>query len=130
MMNHVKEAHGETVCHRFLLNKCTYNNRCLFSHIVPQSQRMEKTPEKEILTPTAPTEEGFLNLPTSGPVEGAGDRAQPHMVAPKLHQMSREYLEIIRQSTTQAILKYVQQILPQITNQIMTDLQKVREVSQ
>ena len=62
-IKHIKEEHGNTVCYKFLQNKCTVR-RCFFKHIIQSAPIVGKTPE----TPPAPTDQDFPSLPTTGPV--------------------------------------------------------------
>ena len=34
IMRHIKETHGDTICHKFLKNQCSRNIRCMFIHPV------------------------------------------------------------------------------------------------
>ena len=88
IMNHIKEIHGNILCHKFLLNKCTYFSRCLYSHSGTPGQCVERTPAREMVTPSAPLEEDFPSLPTSSPMVGAGARAQPRGPSPS-HPLNR-----------------------------------------
>jgi hypothetical protein len=80
IIKHIKSSHGTEICHNFLLNKCDFKD-CMFSHPVTIALNVEKTPEREMETPSAPNEEDFIDLPTTGPVvrtdtTGAGDNQE------------------------------------------------------
>ena len=50
LINRIKEEHGNTVCYKFLQNKCTVR-RCFYKHIIQSAPNVGKTSE----APLAPT---------------------------------------------------------------------------
>ena len=68
VMKHIKEKHGNIICHKFMRGQCTYT-KCLFSH-----------PGKDayFVSQATPTAQDFPNtLPTTSPVVGVQGRANP-----------------------------------------------------
>ena len=113
IMKHIKSSHGTKICHNFLLNKCDFDH-CMFSHAIPSEIYVEITPEREMDTPTAPTEEDFFNLPTTGPVVRTEPRAQP--LNPQVKGLSGE--EAIRQVVVTQISMHMEKMLPEIMAKI------------
>ena len=122
MMKHIKDVHGGTVCHKFLLNKCNFT-RCLFSHIVPSvpgvAEPSEQLPARQFEVPSAPREEDFPNLPAMGPVvraEGrAEERNQDKSPADQVQQFPG-------QINFQDMTKVIEQTLPQIMEKVLSTL--------
>jgi hypothetical protein len=109
IMKHIKSSHGTEICHNFLLNKCDFDN-CMFSHSISNGLNVEIIPERDMVTPTAPTEEDFVNPPTTGPVVRTEPRAQP--LTPQVERLSQE--EAIRQVAVNQISMHMEHMLPQI----------------
>ena len=114
IMKHIKSSHGTEICHNFLLNKCDFDN-CMFSHSISNGLNVEIIPERDMVTPTAPTEEDFVNPPTTGPVVRTEPRAQP--LTPQVERLSQE--EAIRQVAVNQISMHMEQMLPQIMAKII-----------
>jgi hypothetical protein len=104
-----------------MVNKCDFEN-CMFSHPVTSALNIEKTPEREMETPSAPQEEDFINLPTTGPVVRTEPRAQPQ--TPQVEGLSSQQWEEIRQVTMRQITMHMEQMLPQILTQITDAITK------
>ena len=107
LIKHIKSGHGTEICHNFLANKCDFE-KCMFSHVNP----VEKISEREMVTPTAPTEADFVDLPPIGPVGRTEERAQPQ--TPQVEALQ----DIIRQVTIKEISMHLEQMLPQIIAKI------------
>ena len=75
IIKHIKSSHGDEICHNFLLNKFAFDH-CMFSHPMTSALNVDRTPEREMETPSAPPEEDFINLPTTGPVVRTEPRAE------------------------------------------------------
>ena len=88
----------------------------MFSHVI----HVEKISERKMVTPSAPTEADFVDLPTIGPVVRTEERAQP--LTPRVEGLSVQQLEMIKQVTVKQITMYMEQMLPQILNQITDSL--------
>ena len=121
IIKHVKILHGNEMCHNFLLNKCDFQN-CMFSHKSSHAQNVEKVSKQEMLTPSAPTETDFVNLPITGPVVRTEERAQPQTLLEE--QLSPQQQETIRQETVRIITMHMEQMLPQILSQITQAMTK------
>ena len=122
MMKHIKDVHGGTVCHKFLLNKCDFT-RCLFSHIVPSVPGVAKVPEelpaRQFEVPSAPREEDFPNLPTMGPVVRAEGRAEERDQAKSPVQQVHQFPGLIN---FQDMTKVIEHMLPQIMEKVLSIL--------
>ena len=140
LIKHIKSKHGAEICHNFLANKCDFE-KCMFSHIVPSAQSVEKIPERKMATPSAPTEEDFLNLPTTGPVVRTEPRAQQEQETTSLYnprsvlwssiltqqpitvpRMSEEAQNKIKKMATHVIESQIKELLPQILTKVIADL--------
>lgn len=118
MMKHVKEIHGNIICHRFLRNECTYNTRCLFSHRNQGAHAVEigLDGSQASVIPT-PTAQDFPHPPIAlGPVGGRETRPQANIS--QVQQMSVWNHQQILTVTTQVI----SQLMPTIMNQITATL--------
>ena len=73
-----------------------------------------------MVTPSAPTEADFVDLPTIGPVVRTEERAQP--LTPQGERLSVQQLEMIRRETVKQITMYMEQMLPQMLAQITDSL--------
>ena len=114
IMKHIKSYHGTEICYNFLLNKCDFDNR-IFSHAIPNGLNADTTPEREMATPSAPTVEDFIDLPTTGPVVRTEPRAQPQ--TSQVEGLSKE--EKICQVAVNQISLHMEQMLPQIMTKII-----------
>jgi hypothetical protein len=140
LIKHIKSKHGAEICHNFLANKCDFE-KCMFSHIVPSAQSVKKIPERQMATPSAPTEEDFLNLPTTGPVVRTEPRAQQEQETTRLPtprsvlwssivtqepitvpRMSEEAQNKIKKMATHVIESQIKELLPQILTKVIADL--------
>ena len=65
LLNHIRELHGHTICHRFLKNQCTFR-RCLFSHRNTPVTNVERTRD-ETRSPNLQTQD-FPKLHATRPV--------------------------------------------------------------
>ena len=118
MMNHVKEKHGNIICHRFLKSQCPHNNRCLFSHNV-QSAKTLNIDSGGSQAPVAPipTAQDFWHpLTAMGPAVGREERAKTNFQ--QVQQMSLLNQQQILSVTTQVI----SQLMPAIMKQINVTL--------
>ena len=111
MIKHIKAKHGNEICHNFLLKRCEFQT-CMFSHRSDNTPSVVRISEREMVTPSAPTESDFVDLPTTGPVVRTEERAHP--VTPQVEGLQ----DIIRQVTVQQISMHLEQMLPQLIAQI------------
>ena len=115
LINHIKEKHGNTVCYKFLQNKCTVR-RCFFKHIIQSAPNVGKTSE----APPAPTYQDFPSLPTTGPVvwnQVAAKDTQPRDLPHLLDGTQNKNKALEAQ-----VLQTLTQMMPQITQQLMAAL--------
>lgn len=115
LINHIKEEHGNTVCYKFLQNKCTVR-RCFFKHIIQSAPNVGKTSE----APPAPTYQDFPSLPTTGPVvwnQVAAKDTQPRDLPHVLDGTQNKNKALEAQ-----VLQTLTQMMPQITQQLMAAL--------
>jgi hypothetical protein len=119
----------------FLANKCDFE-KCMFSHTVSSAINVEIIQERIMATPSAPMEEDFINLPTTGPVVRTEPRAEQEqetarpvlwssLVAqgPKtVPNLSEEALNKIKKMTTQVIESQIKEMLPQILTKVAAAL--------
>ena len=114
MMNHVKEKHGDIICHRFLKNQCPHNNRCLFSHNVQSAKTViiDSGGSQAPVTPI-PTAQDFRHpLTAMGPAVGREERAKTNFQ--QVQQMSLLNQQQILSVTTQVISQLMPAIMIQI----------------
>ena len=121
IMKHIKSKHGNEICHNFLRNRCEYQ-RCMFSHNNSHAPNVESVPEREMVTPSAPREADFVNLPTIGPVVRIEERAQPQ--TPQEEVLSPQQQEEMRQVTVRLVTMHMEQMIPQIIAQISEAMTK------
>ena len=121
IMKHIKSKHGNEICHNFLRNRCEYQ-RCMFSHNNPHALNVESVPEREMVTPSAPREADFVDLPTIGPVVRIEERAQPQ--TPQEEVLSPQQQEEMRQATVRLVTMHMEQMIPQIIAQISEAMTK------
>ena len=121
IIKHIKAKHGNEICHNFLLKRCEFQN-CMFSHSSTNAQCVEIISEREMETPSAPTESDFFNPSTIGPVVRAEERAQPQ--TPQGEGLSSQQQEMIRQVTVRQITMHIEKMLPQILANITEAMTK------
>ena len=86
MLSHIRERHGNTLCHRYLRNECTVR-RCLFSHRSSTATNVVIRP-LEARAPAPPSQD-FPNLHATRPVMWSQVVAQsPQIQAQGLPNMS------------------------------------------
>ena len=101
LISHIKEKHGQEVCHKFLLNECERSSTdCIFSHQEPRT-------------------EGFPSLHTTGPVVWSQLVGHsPQTPAPALPNMSQQIQSQMANLESQVIIAF-KQIMPQMITHIM-----------
>ena len=105
MMKHIKDAHGNIPCHKFMKNQCDYGSRCLYSHPGPAVHDVHIN--RSIGpgdAPYVPAAQDFPEASTNGPVVGAQERPHPQIPAPALHQMSQQDQQSIPALTSQMVI--------------------------
>ena len=87
MINHIKEKHGNTICHKYLRNECTVR-RCFYRHDIQNAPNLERTQETSFTTA-----QDFPSLPTTRPVVSSQVSAQnPH---PQEIQATQQTIEAL-----------------------------------
>ena len=75
-----------------------------------------------MVTPSAPREADFVDLPTIGPVVRIEERAQPQ--TPQEEVLSPQQQEEMRQATVRLVTMHMEQMIPQIIAQISEAITK------
>ena len=120
MLSHIREKHGNTLCHRFLRNECTVR-RCLFSHIRPRAANVETI--FLAAGAQAPPSQDFPNLHATRPVMWSQVVANnPQPAALPTLQMKQLDLAQIREVTVQTISVEIEKLLPQILRELTSKL--------
>ena len=115
MISHIKADHGNTVCYKFLQNKCTVR-RCFFKHIIHSVPNVEKSPE----APPALSDQDFPSLPTTGPVvwrQVAAEDTQARVLPNLLDGTQNKNKALEAQ-----VLQTLTIMMPQITQQLVAAL--------
>ena len=112
MLNHIRELHGNTPCHRFLKNECTFR-RCLFSHKTPPATNVERIP-KETSAQTSGTQD-FPNLHATRPVMWSqvvaqSPQTQAQVMPSPPTQLNQNLINMIPQIVSQVITALSQQM--------------------
>ena len=113
----------------------------MFSHKVASAQSVEKIPARQMATPSAPTEEDFLNPPTTGPVVRTEPRAQQEQEKTSLPtprsvlwssivtqepttvpSLSEEAQNKIKKMATHVIESQIKELLPEILTKVIEAL--------
>ena len=121
MVSHIREEHGNTLCHRFLNNKCLVR-RCLFSHKISSATNADIM-SQEARAP-APPPQDFPILHTTGPVMWSQAVAKSPQtqakVLPKVSGNLRNQNPILEAQVKEAM----KQLIPQLISQIVETLSK------
>ena len=105
MMRHIKNEHGNIICHRFLRNQCNFGSQCLYSHSVPSAQNVQRNRANSHSDSThVPTAQDFPDTLTSGPVVGAQGGPQIQTPAQPLHHVSQDNQQSIQSLTSQMVI--------------------------
>ena len=99
LMKHIKDKHGNEVCHKFLENKCDFGSRCLFRHtgLPVQNVDLDSTPARH-------TMQDFPNTLATGPVVRTEGRPQNQSLAPTWAQICQKDQNLIQTLTSQMML--------------------------
>ena len=112
LMNHIKDTHGNDICHRYLRNECR-QKRCFFSHNI----HTENTHTRALGT------QDFPSLPTIRPVVRSQEMAKtPQEQNLALHSLSYQDQNQIKDVTSQVIEACMKEILPRLLFAVSTAL--------
>ena len=99
LMKHIKDMHGNEVCHKFLANKCDFASRCLFRHTSSAVKNVDR-----VSTPARHTMQDFPNTLTTGPVVRPQGRPQNQSLVPTWSQICQQDQNSIQTLTSQMML--------------------------
>ena len=129
MIKHIKEIHGSTICHRFLRNQCSFSSKCFYSHTLIPAQNVAITTVTSPAyrpAPSPPTAQDFPDMPTTGPVVRAQERAQPQTLATQVPQVL-EQTQQQRQSIEAQVKAALPELIEQLVSLLVTKLTPVNQ---